>query len=133
MKFPYKKFLRGAFPATVRPIIPLKLSYKGTTLAHEALVDSGSDLCLFDAEFGELLGIDIESGEKTEVGGVTGAAAPYYWHDVTLNVGGHYFQTRVGFMRAIASDYGILGQDGFFNFFVVKFDYRKEVVELSPK
>ena len=64
---------------------------------------------------------------------MTGTGAPCYWHDITLTVGGHEFPTRAGFIRTLASDYGVLGQDGFFNFFVVKFDLQKEVVELSIK
>lgn len=133
MKFKYKKFLRGAFPAIIRPIIPVKLSYKERTFAHEALVDSGADVCLFDADIGEPLGIDIESGEKAEVVGITGESEPCYWHNITLNIGGHDVKTRVGFKRNLASSYGIVGQQGFFNFFVVKFDHQKEEIELLPK
>jgi hypothetical protein len=40
----------------------------------------------------------------------------------------------VGFSSDIAKHgYGILGQKGFFNLFVVKFDYRKAEVEIKAK
>ena len=110
-----------------------KLSYAGRTLEHEALIDSGADMCLLDAAIGEYLGIDLESGEESWISGVTGAREPFYWHDVTLHIGGHDCNTRVAFKRHLASSYGIVGQDGFFNFFAVTFDYQKEVIELVPK
>ena len=108
MKFRYKKFLRGAFPAIIRPIVPVTLSHKGKALAHETLVDSGADMCLFDAALGEYLGINIESGATDEVAGVTGKIEPYYRHSITLNIGGYDFKTHVGFKRNLASSYGIL-------------------------
>jgi len=50
----------------------------------------------------------------------------------TFKVGGHPFKCDVGFsydMEKLA--YGILGQDGFFNKWTVKFEYQKESVELK--
>lgn len=57
MKFKYKKF--GPF---LRPVIPVKLKYQDRSIGYEVLVDSGADLCIFDAEIGEtFLGLILKT------------------------------------------------------------------------
>jgi hypothetical protein len=72
MKFKYKKYGLGI----LRPVIPIEIIYKDRAVPYEVLVDSGADFCIFDAEIGEILSIDIISGEKQEVAGITGVAKP---------------------------------------------------------
>ena len=55
MKFDYKRYDTN----TLRPVIPVKLKNSETSIGYEVLVDSGADLCIFDAEIGEALGLDI--------------------------------------------------------------------------
>lgn len=130
MKFQYKKY----GPGILRPVIPVEISYKDRSVPYEVLVDSGADFCIFDAEIGELLGIDIESGEPQMVGGITGAPETYYVHVVTLKIGGWPHSLKVGFLRNIARlGYGVVGQQGFFDVFVVKFDLLKEEIELKER
>lgn len=130
MKFQYKKY----GPGVLRPVIPVEISYKDHSVPYEVLVDSGADFCIFDAEIGELLGIDIESGEPQTVGGITGAPEKYYVHVVTLKVGGWPYSLKVGFLRNIARlGYGVVGQKGFFDVFVVKFDLLKEEIEIKER
>lgn len=140
MKFDYFKIAlpqRSEFfgHAILRPIIPVGISAGRERIDYAALIDSGADFCIFDAELAEYLGIDVRSGRKEFFGGVQNASpSEGYVHDVTLTVGGWDFQTAVGFSYDIAKDgYGILGQKGFFNLFSVKFDYQKEEVELKQK
>jgi hypothetical protein len=134
MKFPYKRFARGAFPPTIRPIITIKVSHNGQAIRQEALVDSGADICLFDAEIGELLGIPITSGREARLVGATSETAqPYYLHPVTINVGGWDHAIEAGFVPNFKPAFGIVGQVGFFSLFVVKFDYQKEEVEIRRK
>ena len=133
MKFKYKKFLQRDFSTTIRPIIPVTLSHGEKALEHEVLIDSGADMCLFDAAIGEYLGLDVESGEEAVLAGVTGGGELFYWHTVILRVGIRDLKTRVGFTRDIASSYGIAGQKGFFDAFVVTFDYKKQEIELKER
>ncbi len=130
MKFSYKSFS----PEVVRPVIPIKISYKGQSIRYEVLVDSGADFCIFDAQIGEILGIDIESGKREIVGGITGVVENYYTHPVSLAVGDYQYKTEVGFLPNIAElGYGVVGQVGFFDEFVVKFDFSDKEIELVPK
>jgi len=97
-------------------------------------VDSGADFCIFDAQIGEILGIDIESGEPRSVSGITGVSENYFIHTVNIEVGGWTYKTKVGFLLNIAQlGYGVVGQKGFFDKFLIIFNYQKQRVELKRK
>lgn len=130
MKFKYKKY----GPGVLRPVIPIEIIYKDRAVSYEVLVDSGADFCIFDAQIGELLGIDIKNGERENVGGITGIIESFYIHLVAIPVGGWLYKIRAGFLPNIAKmGYGIVGQKGFFDIFVVKFDLAKEEIELKQR
>lgn len=131
MKFRYKRYSSSV----LRPVIPITLEYQGRRLNYEVLVDSGADLNIIDAQIGELLGINLTSGEKHEVSGLTGVSEPYYIHKINLIIGGHTYENiKVGFLKNIGKyRYGVVGQFGFFNLFIVKFDLLKEEIEIKPQ
>lgn len=131
MKFRYKKYA----PGILRPIIPIEIITKHTALTYEVLVDSGSDANIFSSELAHLLGIDLTKGDKGEVAGITGKSKPFYFHEIDIKVGGNLFRNiRVGFLKDIGEyGYGIVGQKGFFDIFVVKFDLVKEEIELKVR
>jgi len=140
MKFSYKKFLLKERSEIfgwqlLKPIIPVKLIVDKNSIAYEALIDSGADFCIFDAEVGEYLGLDIKSGTREEFGGIVGTEkAEVFFHKVFLNVGGWNYETTVGFSYGISKfGFGILGQKGFFDIFIIKFDLQKEEIELKPR
>ena len=140
MRFKYLKFRlleRSKFfgNSVLRPIIPIGIAHNKSTLKYAALIDSGADFNIFDAELGEYLGIDIKSGLREAFGGVQErGGAEVFLHNVTLNVGGWNYKTAVGFSYDIAKHgYGILGQKGFFDIFIVKFDFLKEEIELRQR
>lgn len=128
MNFKYKKVA----PGILRPIIPIDLKHGNRGVHYEVLVDSGADICIFDSEIGELLGLDIISGEEQFVTGVTGVPEKYYIHTITISVGGHKYEIDAGFMKRPTDSYGIVGQKGFFEFFSVKFIYTKQKIEIKP-
>ncbi len=131
MKFKYK-----SYGDALRPVIPVTLLYKGAYVDYEVLVDSGSDHCFFDSEIGEDIGIYKSNSEIKEVFGVGGKISLYYKHKVTIRIGKKSFETEVGFMPNLGGNivsYGIVGQQGFFDKFIVRFDYIKEEVELKER
>jgi len=140
MKFNYKKFPlpqeSDFFGTTIlKPVIPIKIFHNDKVLRYDALIDSGADFCIFDAEIGEYLGIDIQSGLKEMFGGIQELGNAFaYLHKLDLNIGGWDYKTIIGFSYDIAKHgFGILGQKGFFNIFIVKFDYKKEQIELKER
>ncbi|MBI2018994.1 hypothetical protein HYS96_04830 [Candidatus Daviesbacteria bacterium] len=129
MKFRYKKY----GPGVLRPVIPIEVIRQDTEVPYEVLVDSGADICIFDAHIAEILRIDVVKGERREVSGLTGFPEFYYLHNISIKVGGIEYKTEVGFMSMRGSAYGIVGQKGFFDKFVVKFDLQKEDLELKSR
>ena len=131
MKFKYKKY--GSIS---RPVIEAILKNGDNSIRYEILVDSGADICLFDQSVGEAIGIDIKSGKMREVFGVGGKVSLYYFHAVTIEVGGWKFKLEAGFMPDVAGriiPYGLVGQKGFFENFIIKFDLKKEEIELKQR
>jgi predicted aspartyl protease len=140
MKFDYLKLLLSQrsdfFGSTIlKPIIPIKISSKNQSLRYGALIDSGADFCIFDAEIGKYLGLDIYAGKKEIFGGIQDKdGAEAFLHEVIINIGGWEYKTIVGFSYDIAKHgFGILGQKGFFDIFIVKFDLLKEEIELKER
>lgn len=140
MKFDYSKIIlprRSDFfgASLLKPIIPVSIETGGRSIRYAALIDSGADFCIFHHEIGEALGLDIRSGEKLSFGGIQQADfASAYLHDVTIVVGGWKYNTTVGFSDEIADEsYGVLGQKGFFDIFVIRFDFVKEEIELRER
>jgi len=129
MKFKYKKITQEI----IRPIIPVILRYKqNKPVAFEALVDSGADMCVFPAQIGELLGINIKSGIIGSLSGVIGKSGKIYYHNIIVEIGGNSTQINAGFSYSKKIQCGFLGQKGIFNIYIVQFQYRKAIIELRP-
>jgi hypothetical protein len=131
MKFSYEQY-----GDILRPVIPVVISNGKKSVECLALVDSGADACLFDSETGKSVGIDVDNSEVHRVVGVGGKISHYYSHPVILKVGRLSFKTDAGFMPGVMGGfmpYGFVGQKGFFDAFIVKFDKRKNQVELKSR
>jgi len=105
-------------------------------LRYEVLVDSGADFCIFSSEAGEALGLNIKKGKMRKVFGVGGKVSLYYLHKVNIEVGGWMYEIEAGFMPDVAGKimrYGLVGQKGFFENFIVKFDLLKEEIDLKTR
>jgi len=140
LKFDYQAFPsvpNEAFPQkriVVRPVITMRLFFNEKSVRSPALIDSGSDFCMFHAEIGELLGINIRSGKKMVFMGTGGTPQHAYFHTVHYDIGGWNIQSYAGFSYEMKTmPYGLLGQTGFFNQFRIEFDYAKKRIEMKPK
>src|SRR3989344_7560827 len=96
MKFRYAKYGK-----VLRPVIPIKIKHNKQEIGYHVLVNSGADLCLFDAEIGESIGIDVGKGEAREVFGVGGKVSVYYLHKIEIEVGGWTYKIDAGFMSSV--------------------------------
>jgi len=134
MQFPYKKFELADGTKLFKPIIPIGLLFNGKLIRYEALIDSGADFNIFNAEIGELLGINICTGKKMQFSGIAGKPFKVYLHNLILEVGGWQYKIMAGFSYEISPyGFGILGQRGFFDLFRVKFIFSKGIVEITPE
>ena len=105
-----------------RPILPVQLIYNhATSKRFEAVVDTGTDYCLFHAAIGASIGVKIHSGPEGDLGGIVpGARSKVYFHNVKLVIGADIVEVKAGFSWDITDN--LLGQIGFFDNFVVTFD-----------
>ena len=125
--FPYLKI--GAYH---RPIIPLFLRYKEITIEYHALVDSGADFNLFHADLAGIFGIPLEHADQERISGVGGDAIAYQ-HIFDISIDQHtFFPAPVLLSPDITlNSYGIVGQVGFFNKFIVEFTYQTKQIALT--
>ena len=131
MKFKYK-----LYNSTLRPVIPLRLRRNNVFVSCEVLVDSGADICLFNENLGEALGIDVRKGKACELFGVGGKASVFFMHNIIIEVGENQYKIEAGFMPNVAGNimpYGLVGQKGFFEKFIVKVDLLNEEVEFKRR
>ncbi|MBU0534073.1 MAG: retropepsin-like domain-containing protein [Candidatus Omnitrophica bacterium] len=137
MKFKYQRIpvaSNNAFPnrkSIIKPLIPIRLRYQKNFVDIYALIDSGADDCLFNAEIGAKLGIDITSGEENSYRGITGQSTIAYFHKIEIEVGGWKHPCYAGF--CYDTPLSALGQDGFFNLFKIQFNYSKSEIEIKNK
>ena len=139
MNFRYRKFPvdqdNCPFPdkkSSLRPVIQIDFENPKGNFGYFVLIDSGADYCIFHATIGEQLGLNIKNGTPLIFYGTSGEPQKAYFHKITFKIGGHDHTAKVGFsyeMEKLA--YGILGHDGFFDQWIIKFEYQKENIELK--
>ncbi len=115
----------GHFPAVPLYFITLKKRVRSL-----ALIDSGASISIFRSETAEMLGISIESGTKTILGGVGGKIMGYT-HQLTVEVVGKTLHCPIVFSRDYLVSFNLLGREGFFEHFLITFDERRRVVGLE--
>jgi len=108
------------------PLLNVSLSRKRLppSYSFEVLLDTGSPICLFRADLGRSLGLQIESGPVQQIGGfAANISEPAYFHTVNLHVGTNWsVEIKAGFVENLSMA-GLLGRRGFFENFVVRFDH----------
>ena len=95
------------------------------------MVDSGADACLFPPDVAEILEIDVKSGERADFVGIGSTKTTFYFHEVEILLGNYHVKTKVGFSTSAIGAGGVLGQQGFFENFVVAFDHKNCCVEIK--
>ena len=131
MKFRYK-----TYGSILRPVIPITIRNGTRETDYSVLIDSGADFCLFHEQIGESVGIAIREGTPREVTGVGGKSTVYFRHSIEIMIGKYSHKIEAGFMPTITGrmmQYGLVGQRGFFEHFIVKFDLAEEEIELRQR
>lgn len=134
MKFSYLKFPAKGFKDKwiVRPFIPIKIFGPKDNWEGYALVDSGADRSLFNAEIAEMIGLDLTKGQTEHFGGISGDPVTAYLIPVKLQVIGssETIEVVAGFTDSPKVS-AILGEDGFFDAYHIKFEKNKEIIEIK--
>jgi len=140
MKFPYVKVPTNdpRRKQIRRPIIPISLAkpaqagFISKSIMIDALLDSGADKCLFHVELAKELGLNLEEGEREFFGGIEGGRIVTYIHKVQIcvpDING-LAEVWAGFADA-PGVFAILGQDGFFDAFRIKFERDRNIIEIT--
>ena len=143
LTIPYKKIqilAQGDTPAKTvyAPILRTTLYHKNDKRLFlvDCLVDSGSDFCIFPADTGELIGLDVYEGKNVTTYGI-GGKETLYFHNVKVEViikdEPWIFECRAGFSTKLnAKGIGFLGRDGFFDLFQeVSFSQKVKMFRLK--
>lgn len=128
MIFPYREIT----PRIKRPIIRIVLKSSDTFVVYPALIDSGADYCIFSIELAKPLNIKL-SKRKVSFQGVGKDKVQGYWGEVEIRVGEISYKTKAIFAEISEFGHGILGQKGFFDTFIVKFDLVQKEIEIKPR
>jgi hypothetical protein len=76
----------------------------------------------------------MESGPSDEIYGIDDRPITIYYHQVHLAVIGlSSIDIRVGFTDSTGVDPGILGQRGFFDNYMIRFERYKDQLEVFPR
>jgi hypothetical protein len=92
--------------------IPIELSYRGNDVRLAAKIDTGAEFCLFQRGYGEMLGIDVEAGERKELRTANGGSFTVFGHEVSLRVLGFDFSLVAYFPMEPAISRSVLGRQG---------------------
>ena len=130
VKFTYQEFEIKPSPSSrkkktiYRPIIPVIMMSGKNLVGYRAVVDSGSDYCVFEAQVALYLGINLTAGNKRKIRGIGGNTIKGYEHKVLFKVAGKQYETKVIFSKQIPENsFGVLGSQGLFDNFKVIFNY----------
>lgn len=126
MRFPYvqerSKFL---------PIISMQIKNKVKVdwITFDAFVDSGASYSIFKAEIGDILGLEMEKGNKLLITVGDGSLIVVYIHRLIIQIGDEEFEAEIGFSKQLGIGFNILGRKDIFERFKVCFDEKEKVVE----
>lgn len=116
----------------IRPIVPIILKSSTRVVLYSALIDSGSDYCVFDLGVAHGLDIKLKSRNKIRFMGIGKEELEGFRSKIEVRIGNKTYQTEVIFANINDVGYGILGQQGFFDHFDVKLSYHKQIIEIEP-
>lgn len=137
MILPYTKFRSETplFPYFLRSMINVKLINGSRSRTQKAIIDTGADYILINSSIAKDLGINYKSGTKWTTTGIENKPIDTYFHELEIeipNLERSLFKTKVGFINS--NSVGILlGQNGFFDHFQIKFERYASCFEIEVK
>jgi hypothetical protein len=119
---------------TYRPMIGLKVFNNKCVIETTAIIDSGCDRIMLNAELAEALGIHKDKCRKRKVTGIIDQGVESFIAKVKVEIEGFndLFEVSVTFVPGLRIS-GLLGQNDFFDIFKVKFEKRQKTFELSKE
>ena len=136
MKFPYIKIPTSdpVKPWKPLPLIPIRVFDEtgDSSLEILALLDSGADKSLFNAEIAKVLKIDLSTASEENFTGIEGGVLKAKVKTIHLQMvrDTEIFEVPIGFIENVGFS-AILGQEGFFDKFSITFNREKLEIEIK--
>lgn len=124
--FPYQKNSAGDF----FPVVDFVVSKNDQAARIFALVDSGATVSIFREDVAEQLGVIVENGKETYLGGVGGRIKGYI-HKLEIEIVGKKFLCPVVFSHEYTVSFNLLGREAFFSQFKIIFEEKKHFLALE--
>ena len=124
--FPYRIDASG----NTFPVVPLSLEFEAKKKEFLALIDSGATISIFRSEVAESLGVNIEKGRETYLGGVGGRIKGYV-HKLKVEIASKKFLCPVVFSHEYTVSFNLLGREVFFKQFRIIFEEKKNYIRLE--
>jgi hypothetical protein len=117
---------------TKRPVVEVELSSGNQTRKFLALIDSGADQIMMPAAIAEAFGIDRDQCPKRISLGVSMEPVDGFVSDLTFRIAHqpNAFEAPVIFIDADVPV--LLGREGFFDRYRIKFEQDHDTFEISP-
>lgn len=112
-------------------VIPVVLVAGANRVRIHSKLDTGAQYCIFQREYGEELGLDIEAGELKRFSTAAGGFEAF-GHDVTIEGFGASLDSRVYFSREYDFPRNVLGRIGWIRKFRIGLIDYDSMLYLSP-
>jgi predicted aspartyl protease len=110
------------------PLVTTRLSMGDKAVSTLAYLDTGATYSVFNSDFCERLGLDLQKGERVDITVGDGGIIPVYLHDIKIQIEDLEFIARIGFSNRLGTGINILGRDTVLDEFVICFDgIKKEI------
>jgi hypothetical protein len=95
-----------------------------------AKVDTGATYCIFERDYADALGIEVEAGRMEHISTATGSF-PVYGHTVVMRCLDWSVETMVYFARSPEFSRNVLGQIGWLDHFRIGLVHHDSMMYLS--
>ena len=116
-----------------RPIISIEVFGPNGSNKFSALIDSGSDCSLVNAEIAEMLGLDLSKGKPTEFTGISGKTTGRRLENIQIKIEEFDKPIKIPVCFVKSKTVGLLlGEEGFFDKYRIKFEKDHDTFEIKP-
>ena len=124
MKIPYVSW-RGRYC----PLVEVQIINNNKVVRTLAYLDTGATYSVFHSDFAEELGLDIYSGERTDITVGDGGMIPLYLFKLKILIERLELFAKIGFSDRLGTGISIIGREEILDNYMVCFDGKnREVV-----
>ena len=113
-----------------RPVVEITISHGSKSREYLAVIDSGADVTTMSAEGAEVFGIDLSTCVRQRLLGISGVPQDSYVGYLDISVKKLNETLKLPVMFTEANIPILLGQEGFFDQYRIKFEKDHDIFEV---